>query len=56
MPDRSNTFFYNDVNRMMMVILSRNVAEGDEFDLPQLGWAGTILLMPSDPGENAKTK
>jgi hypothetical protein len=48
-PDRSNTFTYTDVNRMMMVILSREVGEGEELDIPQLGWTGTIVLLPSDP-------
>jgi hypothetical protein len=34
---------------MMMVILSRDVAEGEDLDIPQLGWTGTIVLLPSDP-------
>jgi hypothetical protein len=51
MPDRSNTFTYADVNQTTMIILSRKVAEGEEFDIPQLGWTGTILLMRSDAEE-----
>jgi hypothetical protein len=49
MPDRSNTFTYNDVHQTMMVILSREVGEGEELDILQLGWTGTIVLLPSDP-------
>jgi hypothetical protein len=48
MPDRSNTFSYNDVNQTMMVILSREVGKGEELDIPQLGWTGTIILLPTD--------
>ena len=48
MPDRANTFTYTDVNQMMMVVLSREVKDGEELDIPQLGWAGTIVLLPSD--------
>jgi hypothetical protein len=47
-PDRSNTFTYTDVNRMMMVVLSHEVAKGEELDVPQFGWAGTIVLLPPD--------
>jgi len=48
MPDRSNTFTYNDVNHTTMIILSREVTKGEELDIPQLGWTGTIVLVPSD--------
>jgi hypothetical protein len=48
MPDRASTFTYTDVNRMMMVVLSREVVEGEELDIPQLGWTGTIVLLPPD--------
>jgi len=47
MPDRSNTFTYSDANQTIMVVLSREVEEGQELDIPQLGWTGTILLLPA---------
>jgi len=48
MPDRSNTFAYNDSNKTIMVILSREVGQGEELDIPQMGWPGTIVLLPPD--------
>jgi hypothetical protein len=52
-PDRSNTFTYTDVNHMMMVILSRKVTSGEELDIPQLGWQGTIVLLPAEGEDTA---
>jgi hypothetical protein len=46
MPDRSNTFTYTDQNLTLMVVVSRPVKEGDELDIPQLGWTGAIVLLP----------
>jgi len=46
MPDRSNTFTYTDQNLTLMVVMSRKVAEGEELDIPQMGWTGTIVLLP----------
>lgn len=46
MPDRSNTFTYTDQNLTLMVVMSRKVVEGEELDIPQMGWTGTIVLLP----------
>jgi hypothetical protein len=47
--DRSNTFTYSDAAQTLMVILSHPVTEGQELDVPQLGFAGTIVLLPVKP-------
>jgi len=46
--NRSNTFTYNDAAQSLMVILSHEVKQGEEIDIPQVGWPGTIVLLPSD--------
>ena len=48
-PDRSNTFTYSDQARSLMVIMSHKVHEGQELDVPQLGFSGTMVFQPSEP-------
>jgi len=44
-PDRSNTFTYNDPNLTLMIILSHEVAAGEDLDIPQMGWTGIIVFL-----------
>jgi len=44
-PDRSNTFTYTDQNLTLMIIMSREVAAGEELDIPQMGWTGIIVFL-----------
>ena len=46
MPDRANTFSYTDVDNKLMIVMSRQVEKGQEITLPQVGWAGTLVLLP----------
>jgi len=46
LPSRANTFSYTDTNLTLMIMMSLEVKAGQELDLPQLGWAGTLVLLP----------
>ena len=48
-PDRSNTFTYTDQNLTLMIVMSREVAVGEELDLPQMGWTGIIVFLSPQP-------
>ena len=48
-PDRANTFTYSDQARSLMVIMSQKVTAGQQLDIPQLGFSGTIVLLPTEP-------
>src|SRR5437868_1999138 len=48
MPNRLNTFTYSDAAQSLMMVLSHEVKQGEEIDIPQVGWPGTIVLLPSD--------
>ena len=50
MPDRTNTFSYSSADNQLMVVMSRRIVDGEVYDVPQVGWAGTLVLLPPTSG------
>ena len=42
----SLSFSYSDRGRTRMLVIRRKVQAGSEFRIPQIGWAGTLVLKP----------
>ena len=44
-PTRENTFSYSSGDRQLMIVMTRQVKKGEVYLVPQLGWAGTLVIL-----------
>lgn len=42
--ERDTTFAYNSTDRQLMVLMSHPIGASESLVIPQLGWAGTLVL------------
>ncbi len=42
--NRESTFAFSSADNQMMVLMSRDLVRGETITIPQLGWAGTLII------------